>query len=814
MNRIATIPLAVLLASGALGAQEEGIETSAAIEVGAAQVDVDSDSSKFNEYRDRRDGFFLFDLRFDLLDNRNGRYLELRRDRRQPRRPEHRPAHRPLRPLGPGLRLGRDPTSSEQQGPDAVHRPRRRALRGTGDSADHLQEAADFVGRRPRRPGERRADRRLPRGCAASGGPRHAARPRNRQPRVPGPGGGRLGLIYTSDRRSGSKVGYGPIGDRPPRTLNVQLAEPVDFHTQDVTFQADFARERYQVGFSYLYSAFENEVDTFTWQNLFATPLPGTDFDVWDRAVSAFGRRPLSPDNSFQNANLTFGIDAPLEGRLTATAAYGILEQDETLLPYSFAESILVDPTLPRATADAEMNTTHLNVAYTFNPASRVNVNAFYRYYDLDNETPQDRWWYVTQDTSNLNGTRSYKNKRVNLAYEYDVQKLGADALVRLGFWRSTLGLGYEREEIGRSFREADTSEDKVKLQWRARPSDRLSLRLGYRFGDRAAEGFDGFVNQASYWYAPAEVGTDQDNPQFTFTNHPDMVRHDVSDRERHQLDLVATLTGGERYVLSANARYRTDDFDSDVRPTQPLLGTGLADETATTPGDQLGLLDDDRWQVGLDAFFTPGERLSWNAFVNWEQAESLQRSLEFNENNKQNPSAVGTAELGPWTRAGSQWTADFDDRVTVLGLGATYVVTPDRVTLRLDSSASRGEIDIDYDGFGATNFDGTPFPDNHQFAFRTPPTVRHDQYVADLSLELRVSPDLELTVGYLYDRYTIRDWQQEDDTPWVESVGSEFLLRDTSRSHQWGNRLVNLGSFLAPGYDASYGYVTLGYRF
>jgi hypothetical protein len=85
---------------------------------------------------------------------------------------------------------------------------------------------------------------------------------------------------------------------------------------------------------------------------------------------------------------------------------------------------------------------------------------------------------------------------------------------------------------------------------------------------------------------------------------------------------------------------------------------------------------------------------------------------------------------------------------------------------------------------------------------------------VADLSLELRVSPDLELTVGYLYDRYTIRDWQQEDDTPWFESVGSEFLLRDSSRSHQWGNRLVNLGSLLAPGYDASYGYVTLGYRF
>jgi MtrB/PioB family decaheme-associated outer membrane protein len=814
MNRIATISLAALLLPAALGAQEEGIEASTAVEVGVAQVDVDTDSSKFNEYRDRRNGFFLFDLRFDLLDNRNGRYLELR---------------------------GTDVSRDDQSIGLRAGRFGRWALDVDWDETPHLlsnKAQTPFIDRGdglfvvpatvpitfkklatsgPDAPGVLASDALIAAFLEDTLHPVALGTQRDRgtaRLEYQGLEALDLGLIYTSDRRSGSKVGYGPIGDRPPRTLNVQLAEPVDFHTQDVTFQADLAREHYQVGFSYLYSAFENENDIFTWQNLFATPQPGADFDVWDRAVSAFGRRPLSPDNSFQSANLTFGIEAPLEGRLTATAAYGILEQDETLLPYSFAESILVDPTLPRATADAEMNTTHLNVAYTFNPASRVNVNAFYRSYDLDNETPQDRWWYVTQDTSNLNGTRSFKNKRVNLAYEYDTQNLGADALVRLGFWRSTLGLGYEREEIGRSFREADTSEDKVKLQWRARPSDRLSLRLGYRFGDRAAEGFDGFVNQASYWYAPAEAGTDQDNPQFTFTNHPDMVRHDVSDRERHQLDLVATLTGGELYVLSANARYRTDNFDSDVRPTQPLLGTGLPDEAAATPGDQLGLLDDDRWQVGLDAFFTPSAPLSWNVFVNYEQAESLQRSLEFNENNKQNPSAVATAELGPWTRAGSQWTADFDDRVTVLGLGATYVVTPDRVTLRLDSSASRGEIDIDYGGFGVTNFDGTPFPDNHQFAFRTPPTVRHHQYVADLSLELRVSPDLDLTVGYLYDRYTIRDWQQEDNTPWFESVGSEFLLRDTSRSHQWGNRLVNLGSFLAPGYDASYGYVTLGYRF
>jgi hypothetical protein len=46
--------------------------------------------------------------------------------------------------------------------------------------------------------------------------------------------------------------------------------------------------------------------------------------------------------------------------------------------------------------------------------------------------------------------------------------------------------------------------------------------------------------------------------------------------------------------------------------------------------------------------------------------------------------------------------------------------------------------------------------------------------------------------------------------------VGSEFLLRDTSSatSNQWGNRLINLGSYLGPSYEAHFGAVTLTYRF
>lgn len=84
---------------------------------------------------------------------------------------------------------------------------------------------------------------------------------------------------------------------------------------------------------------------------------------------------------------------------------------------------------------------------------------------------------------------------------------------------------------------------------------------------------------------------------------------------------------------------------------------------------------------------------------------------------------------------------------------------------------------------------------------------------MADLRLEFPLPRGRVMLLGYTYDSYRIRDWQQELETPWFEPVGSEFLLRDTSRSHPWGNRLFNTGRYLAPSYTARIAYPSFTYR-
>jgi hypothetical protein len=86
---------------------------------------------------------------------------------------------------------------------------------------------------------------------------------------------------------------------------------------------------------------------------------------------------------------------------------------------------------------------------------------------------------------------------------------------------------------------------------------------------------------------------------------------------------------------------------------------------------------------------------------------------------------------------------------------------------------------------------------------------VREDLKTFNLRLELLVRR-ITFLAGYTHEAYTLDDWQQGSNQPWVESVGADTLLRDTSRSHQWGNRLFNLGTYLSPSYRAHVGWVGL----
>lgn len=617
---------------------------------------------------------------------------------------------------------------------------------------------------------------------------------------------------YRLRTKTGSHLSYGPIGDRPPRSLNIQLAEPLDYATGDLTVAADWVQPGYQLRAEYLHSRFENGIDVLEWRNVWASGS-GT-WDTWDRSIATWGRRPLAPDNTYQSVLVTGGVALPFESRLTATVSRGMMEQDMELLPYAYQVEMLANKTLPRGAADARINTTHLAAEYFIAPVNRVSLRAFYRYFDLENETPTSQWQYAIQDAANLNGTVAYVNKRVSLPVAWDRRNVGGDATFRLGVMRSSLVLGVEREDVTRINRQTSSvAETTLKASWRGRPADWMTVRVSYLRGERDAGEYDWRAWSSSFWYSPAEATTN-DDPRHTFVDHPDMRRYDQADRSRQRADATVTVAPAGNWSLSAGVRFRSDDFDSEVTPVQPLADLAVADRLAFTPGDQLGLLRSESRQFSTDLSYAPSDRFGLTLSYGFDLGESNMRSLEYNENNKKNPSAVNTVSLGPWTRASSQWTADFEDLTQYGGFGGTVELVPGKATVNFNYTLSLSDMDIVYGGFGLLEWNGTPLPDNNQFAFRTPPPVTQNTHTANVTVDFPLFGSVDARVGWIFEKYSIKDWQQEAATPWFEPVHSELFLRDTSRSHQWGNRLYNMGSYLAPGFTGHAFHVGLSYTF
>ena len=649
----------------------------------------------------------------------------------------------------------------------------------------------------------------------------------------------KFSLTYSDERRNGNRITYGPIGDRPPRTLNIQIPEPVQYSTREIHADAEFITSEFRAQVNYLFSMFDNRVEFMRWENIYFTPDAGSDYITTipgtARNVSNFGERSLAPGNFFHNVTLSAGLNLPFDSRLTSTVAFGLMQQDEQLLPFSFSTlGRDINPTfgdgfnwndpdkLPLSTADAEMRTIRFDLDYTINPISRLSLRPFVRYYKLENNTPTTQWRYVAQDVAGTDGNVNYRNYRRNLAYAYDKLNFGLDARHYFSFWRTTLSVGYTRENINREFREADTEENIFQASLRTRPVERLTLSAGYIFGDREGGMYDYKVTSQTYWYSFEQGAADVDNPQFLFADHPDLRRYDVSDRKQNELNFTASYAALNELDLSASFRYRNDDFDSKVIPVAPLKGTTVPlpnpdDANAQTPGQQLGLLKDKRQNITFSAHYLLSERWSIYIFADRENVVSDSRGMVYNENQRIEPSNPGIqvpTQLGPWTDPDRIFNTKSEQRTNTVGVGIGYEIIPGRIRFATDFSISLTEVDLEYSGYGSDpEFLGRDW-ETFQFGFNDPGTIRHDQYILNASLEYHLMEKLILGFHYLFSRYYIQDWLQEPEGAWVENVGSEYFLRDTSRDNRWGNRLVSMGSYLAPAYQAHVGFVSVTYQF
>ena len=805
--------------------EKKRFETNGEIKVGVQAVDEkEGESAKFNEYRDIEDGFYLYKFSVEGVDNYNGRYIEFKGTNAG-----REDQNLKLRGGGAGkwgveFEWDETPhnlsekakTPYDYQGNGLYTVQGNAGITSITNPTGQFSNVATFLNNTVIPHSTDLGTQRKNGKVALTYTPTAALK---------------LRLAYSDEKKEGTQITGAPLGSRPPNSVNVQLPEPVDYQTKDLKLEAEYNGKDFQVAASHLISEFVNNVDSLTWQSMFFGATGANDYNsTLGSTISTTGRMALPPDNRYQNTTLSLGVDLPLESRLTATASVGTMKQDSELLSYStsdFTGLAGAPGTLPRSTADAEIKTTRYNVEYSINPLDSTNLHAFYRYYDLDNNTIQSQWEYETADTLVTASGMGLNNVRVNLAYAYKKNNYGLNLSHTLPAKMGTVGLGYEKEKTDRDYREAGTSEDTYKASYRVKPLQWVSLKAKYLQGKRKADSYNYLVTDQSYWYdenSTSYSGTTaagpKDNPLAFFANSPDLRKYDVSDRDRKQWNVSAFLKPADTVDMNLSYMQRKDYFDSGVSSTNV---TGQWWNTTTsayvptnynTLGQQLGLLENKANQYTASVNYAPTEKVTLSANFGRDESESLQRGTAASEDNKYN----GTG----WTDPADLWEAKTTDKTDTTGVDFGFVIIPDKLNFTTGYTYSRGTVAIEYSGYGTqyqlssltTDNNGTDV--NAYKGFRSPEDVSHTQQTINVAVEYKAAKGVVVGLGYMYDKYEVSDWMQEPSGGWVGSSGSDYFLIDSAGDQaqdKWGSSLVSLGNDLSPGYENHVGMITLAYK-
>ncbi len=354
----------------------------------------------------------------------------------------------------------------------------------------------------------------------------------------------------------------------------VELPMPVDTRTTDVRTALEWANTKGMVRIGWDGSAFDNNVETVTWDNplRFGPDLAG---------APSQGRMGLPPGNTLTYVHGTGAISTPRHGRLTAYLALGQGRNNDALLPFTINTAI-APVALVRASAAAATQMTIAQLTFAMRPTRRLSLNAKYRYADVDVQTPtfERLAGSVAYDTTfnAVAGPSEYHSvKRATFDADAAFQAIPSTA-VKFGV--SHLATDYTQRLWEK------TAENVMRVSVDTTGNALVSVRGLYERRKRDGDGFtaDGLV----------EAG------ELTGMRH-----YDVANRDRQRGTLLATVMPGGMVGFTASAGIGRDDY----------------------PDSPNGLQSYDSSQYSAGVTLSPTDKYDLTASYGWENYTSLQRS-------------------------------------------------------------------------------------------------------------------------------------------------------------------------------------------
>jgi MtrB/PioB family decaheme-associated outer membrane protein len=467
-----------------------------------------------------------------------------------------------------------------------------------------------------------------------------------------------IGLIMNSSPSASATSGFG-----------VELPETISYFNNLVRVGGEYGKRDWGVEAAYEGSFLQENIPSMTWDNPFILTQP-VGAEVSNPTT---GRSSLYPSNQAHYLDLAAATNLTKYMRLQAVISPGWLRQDERFLPYTTNEAITgcggtpgasctTTASLPASNLEGSKQTLAMNFTLVSLPWKNFQIKAGYRHYDYNNNTPVHTFTPTEGDASNPgsgdeNTPFGFNRKNFELTGNWFFAK------------KSSAKLGYQAEWMDRSHRDVEHSIEQTFLgavdvaHWKD-----LLFRLSYRHSVRNPDAYQD--DQSSDPATGAPIGCDSTSVAFT-ADHRCSRRFDESHRVRNRGDGLIEYDVSDRLSFSAFGGTTQDDYNQRGKTNSSTALNFLTGAAATTsPYYLYGILKDISYNYGVDADFTLSSQVS--LFAEYSREHNYRRMISRNRT----PASSGQDILtcAGCDTANNDWESTTPEKVDIWTVGAdTY---------------------------------------------------------------------------------------------------------------------------------------------
>lgn len=561
-----------------------------------------------------------------------------------------------------------------------------------------------------------------------------------------------IGTIMNSSPSASATSGFGE-----------ELPEPINYFNNTLRMGADYGSRAWAVQAAFLGSFFQNDIKSMTWDNPFrltteqiATPLSG--------------RMALYPDNQAYYASFAGATDLTKYLRFSASITPGWLRQNEAFLPYTTNTAINTCGTgaqacdsasvLPEPSAAASKQTLAMNYNLVTTIWKDIQFKASYRQYDYNNNTPVLTFTPVEGDAaapgSAENTPFGFSRKDVEASGEWFFGK------------KSSLKAGYQGEWMDRSHRDvARSMENSVFASVDWVPIKDLLFRVSYDFSDRNPNAYQD--DNATDPVTGSDV-TCSDTTTVTFTADQRCSRRfDEAARLQHRGDALLQYSPTDRLSLSAFGGTTQNNYNraGGTNSSTPL--NFLAGSAATvSPYYLYGVLKDLSSNYGFDADYDLTAQVT--VFGEFSREHYHKRMITRYRTPTSGAQTILTCT--GCDSANNDWESVAQDPVNIYTAGVdTYIGKKIYFTAYYSLSAGKGDV------FSRPLGDPTITTGANAFlltgtnaAVNYPETVNRSQEVAVI-FKYKITENLIPRIEYHYQQWDYKDYQTSPMTQYMGCV-------------------------------------------